>query len=300
MSYGIETDALQLYQALSADSDVEIPDLDLSGPEYQIPGGTDSDAYKPVTRLTNEDLTSGAIDGAGTFDVMMQGMKAQLREEFDKGRITGAEYTKAYISLTQSTMQFAVQYLLGRDQAYWQSVTAQAQAITARIANETAKLQAATVKLEAENAKATVALTKAKIATEDVNYGQGKYQIDNILPVQLATANAQLTNLGAQLLVIQKQQFLYAEQGEAARAQTLDVRSDFAAVAGSVGKQKDLYAQQITSYQRDAEIKFVKMLGDSWITQKTVDDGLTAPNSFTNANIDTAYSKVQYNLQLSA
>lgn len=288
MSYGVDTDANALYDSLTAGLDITIPDLDLDGPQYQIPGGADSDTLKPVTRLTNADLTAGEIEGTGTFDVLMQGMKAQLANEFAKGRITGAEYTKAYIALTQSTLQFAVQYLLGRDQAYWQSVTAQAQAVTANVQLQVVKVQAAMTQLEALTSKATLALTKAKIGTEDVQFGQLKYQVDNLLP-------AQLTQVDAQVQVTTQQVHLVSEQTEAQRAQTLDSRTDGAAVTGVLGKQKLLYSQQVISYQRDAEVKAAKLFTDAWITQKTIDEGLTAPNGFTNSSVDTVLAAIKSN-----
>jgi hypothetical protein len=55
-------------------------------------------------KLINADLTTGAINGTGTFDKLMVGVAAQLQGEYDAGRITGAEYTKAYITLTQSAL----------------------------------------------------------------------------------------------------------------------------------------------------------------------------------------------------
>jgi hypothetical protein len=55
------------------------------------------------------------------------------------------------------------------------------------------------------------------------------------------------------------------EQAEAQRAQTMDTRSDgVTAVAGSVGKQNALYAQQVISYQKDAELKAGKVFSDIW------------------------------------
>jgi hypothetical protein len=288
MSYGVDTDANALYTSLTAGLDVTIPVLDLTDPKFEIPGDTDSDAYKAIAKLTNADLTTGNVDGAGTFDVLMQGMKSQLLREFEKGRISSAEYTKAYVALTQSTMQFAVQYLLGRDQAYWQSVTAQAQAVTARVQLEQAKLQAAVVLLEAQTSKATLALTKAKLGTEDVQFGQLKYQVDNLLP-------AQLSQVTTQTQVTAKQIALVTEQTEAQRAQTLDNRTDGSVVTGVLGKQKGLYAQQVVSYQRDAEVKAAKIFSDAWITQKTIDEGLTAPSGFTNASLDTVLSAIKTN-----
>ena len=88
---------------------------------------------------------------------------------------------------------------------------------------------------------------------------------------------------------------LIIEQTEAQRAQTLDTRTDGTVVKGSVGKQKELYSQQITSYQRDAEVKASKLFTDAWITQKTIDEGLNPPNGFTNASIDTILTKLKSN-----
>jgi hypothetical protein len=215
---------------------------------------------------------------------MMQGLKAQLQSEYEKGRITGAEYTKAYSALTGAVLQNAVQYLLGRDAAYWQSVNAQIAAVTARVQLETIKYQAVRARIEAETAKVTLALTKAKIGTEDAQYGQLKFQNDNMLP--------------AQLTLVQKQQGLVSEQTEGQRAQTMDTRTDGTVVTGSVGSQKKLYAQQIISYQRDAEVKASKIFSDAWITMKTIDEGLVPPNGFTNASLDTVLTALKTNNQL--
>jgi hypothetical protein len=287
-TYGIDTDANLLYTLLLSAEHITVPTLDLTAPVFNIPGDNTSGAYQQINPLTNADMTAGAIDGTGTFDVLMQGMKAQLREEFEKGRITGAEYTKAYVALVQSTMQFAVQYLLGRDQAYWQSVLAQSQAITARVGLEQAKIQAFTAQVEARNATAALALTKAKLGTEDAQFGQLKYQIDNLLP-------AQLTQVQAQTQVTNKQVALVGEQTEVQRAQTLDVRTDGQTVAGALGKQKQLYTQQITSYQRDAEVKAAKIFSDAWITMKTIDEGITAPAGFSNSSVDTVLTALKTN-----
>lgn len=287
-TYGIDTDANLLYSTLLSAEHMTIPTLDLTSAVFSIPGDSTSGAYQQITPLTNADMTTGATDGTGTFDVLMQGMKAQLREEFDKGRITGAEYTKAYTSLVQSTMQFAVQYLLGRDQAYWQAVLAQAQAVTGRVQLEATKVQAFTAQVEAHTATANLALSKAKLGTEDAQYGQLKYQIDNLLP-------AQLTQMTTQTQVTSKQIALVGEQTEASRAQTLDVRTDGQTVAGAMGKQKQLYDQQITSYKRDAEVKAAKIFSDAWITMKTIDEGITPPNGFTNASIDTILTALKTN-----
>lgn len=292
MSFGGETVANQLLIALMAGENITIPQVDLSADIYKIPGGIDSEQYLPVRKLTNEDLTTRVVGGDGTFDALMAGFGAHLKVEYDKGRITGAEYTKAFIALTEGAMANAVQYLLGRDSAFWQAVAAQAAAITARVQLETAKVQYAAMQLEAMIGRANYALTKLKLATEDVTYAQGKYQIDNLLPQQYATGQYSLNIMFPQQLALLK------EQTEVQRAQTLDQRTDGQTVTGSVGKQKDLYTQQITSYQRNAEVSAAKLFTDAWITQKTIDEGLLPPAGFENASVNTILSKLKTNNNL--
>lgn len=82
-----------------------------------------------------------------------------------------------------------------------------------------------------------------------------------------------------QLNLLLEQIDLVAEQKEGERSKTMDVRSDGSTIIeGSVGKQKDLYDQQIDSFVKDAKQKAAKMYLDGWITQKTLDENLAAPS----------------------
>lgn len=107
------------------------------------------------------------------------------------------------------------------------------------------------------------------------------------------------TNLTTTNLMLQEQIKLIKEQTESQRANTLDTRLDGATVSGTIGKQKLLQQQQIDSYKRDQEYKYLKILTDAWVTQKTMDEALTPPTSFTNASIDTVMSKYRTNTALS-
>lgn len=111
----------------------------------------------------------------------------------------------------------------------------------------------------------------------DLDNETKRFQIDNALPVQLD---------------------LIKEQREAERAKTLDTRSDSTIVAGSVGKQKDLYDEQIQSFIKDAKHKAAKMYLDGWITQKTLDEGLLAPSQLQNANVDDVLASLRATNQL--
>lgn len=274
MSCSAEVEANRLLEELTKGDDFTLPDIDMSGPEWDIPGGDGSPIFGAITKITNESLTTREVGGSGTFDALMESAHNHLKAEFKANRITGGEYTKAYIAMMESCMSNAVQFLLGRDQSYWAAALAQIQAVTARVTLATSKAQFVLAKIQALSAKSEYALTKMKIATESETYCAALFNADQMLPQQLK---------------------LITEQTEAQRAQTLDTRTDGSVVKGSVGKQKELYSQQITSYQRDAEVKASKLFTDAWITQKTIDEGLNPPNGFTNASIDTILTKLKSN-----
>lgn len=293
--------ASELMTALLTGEDVSIPTIDPSGSEYSIPGDINSNAYDVLVKLSDSDLTTGAINGTGAFDKLMVGVAAQLQREYDAGRITGAEYTKAYIALTGSALSSSLQYLLSRDAAYWQAVQAQAASVTARVQLATAKTQNAAAKLEAMNVKANYALTKLKLSVTDAEYGTATYNLENLLPAQLAMTNAQKLGQDKQnetanytldeLMPVQKLNL--QEQAEAQRGQTMDTRSDGTTpIAGSIGKQNSLYAQQVVSYQKDSQLKAAKVITDTWITCRSIAEDFPLPKQFDYLSTDYATEKV--------
>ncbi|AWN06206.1 putative structural protein [Erwinia phage phiEaP8] len=319
-TYQLETEANSVFDALMAGVEFNIPDIDLSGPEYNLPDGADGELYKQISKLTDADLST-------TFNDLMRSMKTLLQGEYETGRITGAEYTKAYVALVGGTLQNATQFLLGRDAAFWQAQQAQIAAITARVQLQTSKVQLASVQLEAQTAKAQYALAKSKLATESVNYGIATFNLSQLMPLQKAGAGlqndmltqqiktegvnysvaaynlssilpAQFTKLQNENTMISHQTKLVDEQMETARAQTLDTRTDGQVVAGSTGQQKLLYKQQIVSYQRQSEVNAAKLFTDAWITQKTIDEGLTPPENFANASVNTILGTLKTNNSL--
>ena len=275
MSCGAEVEANRLLIALTAGEDFTLPAVDMSN--WDIPGGDNSPIFGELPRLTNESLTTREVGGAGVFDALMESASKHLKAEFKENRITGGEYTKAYIATLEACMGNAVQFLLGRDSAYFQAALAQIQAVTARVGLATAKAQFVLTKVQAMSTKSEYALTKLKLANEDESYCAARFNVDNILPAQ---------------------ERLLQEQFEVQRAQTQETRSDALPVRGSIGKQKDLYDQQITSYKRDSEVKAAKLFTDAWITQKTIDEGLVPPDGFTNDQINPILMTLKSNNNL--
>lgn len=299
MGCGAEQEANDILDTLLEGEDVSLPDIDLNGPEFQLPADVITAISTPVTRVTNEDLTQAIVGGSGTFDILMTAYQAHLENEFKKNRIIGAEYTKTYIALTEAAMSQSVTFLLQRDQAFWGAQQAQIAALTAQVQLETAKMQLANAKFDALTAKSNYGLTKMKLSTESMAYCTAKYQLEVQMPVQTLGQEKQNAILDFQLSdMLPTQKDMVLEQIESQRAQTIGTRSDGTEVGGVLGKQIALYAQQITSYQRDAEVKAAKLWTDAWITMKTIDEGLEPPDAYTNANLDIVLGHIQENNDL--
>lgn len=407
-SCGGSDEAEAVFDKLVEDGDFEFPVIDFNGNDFQIPSSTGNPLYDNVAPIDLAQLTNRTVGGPGVFDALMDAMSAHLKSQYEQDRITGREYADVYTASIQSAMGQAVQFLMGKDNAYWQAVMSQYQARTAeinairsRIELENTKLDYFTKKATAKTAAADFAVKKMQLALMDQDFCQKllekaalqldveskQYNNTNMLPLQkdqleaaIDQARAIISGIGwdnqlkeadveqmlpkriemldsemqsaaidrdmkqfqmdfvlpaqrllteeqaeaaraqtvgnrsdgtpvagvigwdnrtkeftvTQLLPTQKE--LLQEQVEGARAQTLDTRTDgTTTVVGLIGKQKDLYTQQITSYQRDAEVKAAKMFIDSWVTQKTIDEGLLAPTALQNASVDTVMQRIKTN-----
>lgn len=303
MSCGAENEAKTLIDELLDGIEITIPNIDMSGTSYQFPV---TDIRTPIARLTTADLTTGQVGGTGVFDQVMKSVSNHLMDEYNKNRITGAEYTKAYIALVTAAMSSSTSFLLQRDQAYWQAQLSQIQAITARVQLETAKAEYAKIGLEALTAKAQYAVAAMNVAKASNDYCLTKNELEVLRPLQAAgltqdNTTKSYTNLN--ILPEQKNNLiaqgdLLKEQAEVQRAQTMETRSDGSPINGSIGKQKALYTQQITSYQRDSEVKVAKIFSDAWITMKTIDEGVLPPDGFANTSLDQILAKLKLNNSL--
>ena len=337
MSCGAEIEAAALLNTLTTGTSFTLPAIDLNDPMFEVPGDTTSALYSSITRLTNNSLTNGEIDGPGTFDALMRGFKGHLREEYEKGRITGADYTKAYIELTQGAMQHSVAFLLGREASFWAAQAAQVATIMARVQLQSEKVKVVALQYQALTAKAEYGLTAMKISSESMNYCLSKYNLEYILPAQRETLIADAavktytvsyllpaqklntdadtsikTYTASSLLPAQKNNldadhnhklfqtaYMLPSQKSNIDADTqgklYTVNSLMPMQLQLTTKQMELYAQQIISYQRDAEVKAAKLFTDAWITMKTLDEELAPPNNFTNDAINDALAVVRNN-----
>lgn len=126
-----------------------------------------------------------------------------------------------------------------------------------------------------------------------------KTYLNNLLiNAQIELANKQLEQADKQLELLEKQIELQQAQSDLARqkikteiAQIADT-VDGVAVSGVIGAQVALYKQQRESFLRDAEQKSLKILADTWITRKTIDDGVEIPVNFDTDALNAFTQKV--------
>jgi hypothetical protein len=278
--------------------------VDITEALYQVPAGVTSEMYLPVVRGNVSELTTGEIDGQGVFDRLMSSMNAHIKGEFEKGRITGAQYTQAYIELTQAALTTALQFILNREQSFWASQQAQIAAVNARVGLETARYNYS-ITLPFQTALLTKQVDQAQVA-----YDTATYNLAITLPKQtmlletqndaairqIELSNQQIMLTEAQKFVAAEQKDLLREQTQVQRAQTMDTRLDgVTPVAGTVAKQKALFEQQVIAYRRDSEVKAGKLFTDGWTVQKTVNEDLLAPAGFTNSDVGQVLTKIMEN-----
>ena len=255
--------AAQLEWNLSKGVDFSIPDVDWDDELYQIPQELIDALHKIPKAPTVEDITSRQFRGTGIFDAFMESIHNHMAHEYEEGRITGAEYATAWVQTTGMALQQAVTFALNKDKVYWELLLASVNALTGLISLATARVQLAIAQAQVHINRANYCLTKLKLATEDANFAYGM------------------------------------ENMEAARAQTSDRRlMDGATVVGAIGKQKEMIDEQIVSFKRNAETKVVELYTNAWVAQKTVDEGLLAPNEFTNSGVDKVLSTLRNNVKL--
>ena len=123
--------------------------------------------------------------------------------------------------------------------------------------------------------------------------------LNNLLTqAQIDKANKELVLLDKQIELIEAQiasqeanNTLIAQKVKTEKAQIQDT-VDGEAVVGVTGAQTALYKQQKEGFIRDAEQKALKIISDTWITRKTVDDGTPLPTGFDTSAVDAFTKKV--------
>ena len=285
MSEQIEIRSKELLSSVTQGLDFSVPNVDFNDSAFVIPESLAEALQNTPDPLTVDSLTECVVDGEGCFDKVMTALKAHLNVEYDAGRITGSEYTKAYIASMQGALQFSVQYLLGKDNAHFSALGAQAASLRANVEAYTAKAQLAIAQAQAH-------MNKAQYAVEVLKLGATDTQRDLVIE-QAKQVIAQTSLVGAQTNTQKQQEKLLKEQTEQAHAQVSDTQTDGkTAVTGYIGDQKSLLKQQVVSFKKDSIIKSAKIYADSFATQLSMSTA-TAEGTGLDANgIGNAMSKL--------
>lgn len=167
--------------------------------------------------ITTKDLTGGEITGAGFYDELMRTSKAHLVEEYEAGRLVGADYGSTYLGMLQANLQVASQFILQKEINNQQVLLLQEQV------QQAAK----------ENALLNLQLTKAGIEN---NIAQ--YNLDYMLPEQLATQTEQTKLVTAQIAESNAKTTLLGTQNSVTAAEST-------AKLANLAKQDDLLDKQI-------------------------------------------------------
>lgn len=277
--FEIDVNAKTLLESLTTNLDFSVPKVDFNDPAFQIPEDLADALQKVPDALTLDLLTECKLDGAGAFDKIMISLKLHLQQEYEEQRITGAEYAKVYVAMMQYALQYAVQFLLGKDNAYYTALNIQAQALTANLDAYTAKVRLAIAQSQAH-------LSKAQYANE---------------VLKLSTVDKQTDLIMAQTETQEKQKDLLIEQTEQAHAQVSDTRIDGTTpVTGYTGNQNKLLQQQVQAFKNDTVIKGTKIFTDSFATQLSMGEATVAGTGLEAAGILSAVEKLQSTINSSA
>ena len=188
-----------------------------------------------MATLDVSNVTTGTIDGTGTFDVLMQTVFLHLQREYASGRITGDMYAKAYIEIMNNTLAQATQYVVAAFQA---------------------------------------------TANDDL-------------------VAAQIRKINKDIELVTEQIELIDYQGISEQAKYLDVVNG-QVIAGTIGKQKDVYTAQTKGFKDSALQSVAKTMIDTWSVRRSTDEGtLTTPESkLYDGNIGNAVEAMLTNLNV--
>lgn len=184
-----------------------------------------------TTVINIEGVTSGSVDGTGSFDILAASMAKQLEREYDAGRIVGADYANAYIGILNSAMSQALHFELSKAQAGFSAdLTAQ---------NLTSATIAAEISLATKQDQIDLISNNKKLSDEKLEQEEFITTVEGIKEfIAVATKNAQVDILLNNKSLSDEQLAQATTQGDIADEQLTQIR-----VAGEIqDNQKEISA----------------------------------------------------------
>lgn len=242
-----------------------------------------------IQPITNEDLTTKVVDGTGIFDELMTAANAHLTYQWEQDRITGSSYAEVYLGQLTAVLGQAVLFLTERDKTYLNNLLVQAQIKLADAQVALAEQELLNKQQELLNAQKQMELMEQQIQLAEK-------QVE-LADKELLVKDKEMQLLDKQIAVQEASADLTRQKIKTEMAQISD-SVDGVSVTGILGAQIALYKQQRDGFLRDAEQKALKIVADTWITRKTVDDGTPLPTGFDTAAVDAFTRKVADGVQV--
>lgn len=222
----------------------------------KLSAGVTTDISNATVALPEiKDITIDSVVGdSGVFPILFGALSESLDEIAGNGYITRDAVAEILARVTPSIIEQSLNFELQKQSATFSTYQAKIAAQNAQAQQQLLATQIGTARAEANRAWLLA--------------DQESYNLDSILPARKR---------------------LLDEQAEQAHAATSDTRLDGTAVTGSVGKQKLLFDQQITSYQNSDLLKFMQNVHiNTWTVRKSTDVGVAVPDALSDGNFNDA------------
>lgn len=201
-------------------------------------------------------LTECTLEGSGVLDKLLHTARVHLQDEFQQGRITGKEYSNAYIAIYDRMVQSAIAYTLAAEKAPYE--IAQLEAQTALTEEQRKQVEEETryrLPAEIQQIQAQTVLTtqqKVNLEAEGLNIPkQGQ-----LLDAQTAHTIQQKSNLEVEGLNIPKQGELLDAQVAYSTQQKTNLEAD----GLNIPKQGELLDAQVTATLREGSLREKQIL----------------------------------------
>ena len=249
-------------------------------------------------------LTECTLEGSGVLDKLLLTARVHLQDEFQQGRITGKEYSNAYIAIYDRMVQSAIAYALAAEKAPYE--IAQLEAQTALTEEQRRQVEEETryrLPAEIQQIQAQTALTtqqKVNLTAEALNIPKQGELIDAqviatlregdlkekqilLAEKELLLRDKELSIKEQQLLIAAKELLLKAEEIEVAKSQSAlyaqkvitekaQVDSSVVGAGSVIDTNNKLLNAQADAYEKEQVIKAVKLAMDTFITGYTNGD----------------------------
>lgn len=265
-----------------------------------------------TVKLSN--IITDGDDTKGALNEFMDVISTYLKAEYKADRINQNDYAQVYLGSLDSTLDKALQFALSKDK-----ISAELELLAVQkdialiekakleqekdlVAQQLLKLKEETA-LVKEQTKQVIAKTSdesklvtAQIKKIDQDVLVGKEQVLKLKQEVVASKEtvkqtiAQVAVLGAQETKLAKENLLIVQKTATEKAQ---ISPTGVSTDSVIGKQKALYAAQITGYSNDAKQKAAKIAVDSWsVAKSTSGDSVTVPTSLADDAINSLMAKM--------